>query len=128
VDHASLTDWIARYEALWRTAGTDRVGELFTAGATYSPGPFEPTRCGLAEIAELWDGERDSPDETFRMTSEVVAVERDTGVARIEVWYDDPPPRHYRDLWIVRLDPSGRCTHFEEWPTWPGMGTHPTNV
>ena len=38
------------------------------------------------------------------MTSEIVAVEGDTGVSRVEVWYDGPPPRHYRDLWIVRLD------------------------
>ena len=58
------------------------------------------------------------------MTSEIVAVEGDTGVSRVEVWYDGPPPRHYRDLWIVRLDDSGRCTHFEEWPFWPELGTH----
>ena len=126
MDHPSLTDWIARYEALWRTAGTDRLGELFTAEAAYSPGPFEPTRRGLGEIAELWEGERESHHEAFRMTADVIAVERDTGVARVEVWYDGPPARHYRDLWIVRLDGAGRCTHFEEWPTWPGMGTHPT--
>ena len=49
----------------------------------------------------------------------------DTGVARVEVWYDDPPPRHYRDLWVMRFDQAGRCTHFEEWPTWPGVGTQP---
>ena len=41
------------------------------------------------------------------MTSEIVAVEGDTGVSRVEVWYDGPPPRHYRDLWIVRLDEPG---------------------
>jgi hypothetical protein len=27
--------------------------------------------------------------------------------------------REYRDLWVVRLDQAGRCTHFEEWPFWP---------
>ena len=57
------------------------------------------------------------------MTHEIVAVEGDTGVSRVEVFYDGPPPRHYRDLWIVRLDESGRCTHFEEWPFWPEQGT-----
>ena len=79
---------------------------------------------GLDEIARLWEGERVGPDEPFRMTSEIVAVDGDTGVSRVEVWYDGPPPRHYRDLWIVRLDDSGRCTHFEEWPFWPDLGTH----
>jgi hypothetical protein len=24
-----------------------------------------------------------------------------------------------RTLWIVRLDDSGRCFDFEEWPFWP---------
>jgi len=125
VDRVQLIDWVARYERLWRTAGTDGLGELFSADATYSPGPFEPTATGLGEIAELWEDAREGPDERFRMTSEIVAVEGDTGVARVEVWYDGPPPRHYRDLWVVRLDGDGRCSHFEEWPTWPGVGTQP---
>jgi SnoaL-like protein len=124
VDRAGFADWIAAYERAWRTPGTDVLAELFAAGATYSPGPFEPTARGLDEIATLWERERKGPDEPFRMTSEIVAVEGDAGVARVEVWYDDPPPRHYRDLWVVGLDDSGRCAHFEEWPFWPGVGTH----
>jgi hypothetical protein len=53
------------------------------------------------------------------MTSEVVAVEGDTGVCRVEVAYEDPPALEYKDLWIVCLDESGRCSHFEEWPFSP---------
>ncbi|MGI8306275.1 hypothetical protein [Saccharopolyspora hattusasensis] len=26
----------------------------------------------------------------------------------------------YRDLWIVRFAPDGKCLAFEEWPFWPG--------
>jgi ketosteroid isomerase-like protein len=123
LDHSQLSEWIASYERAWRTAGTDQLGELFTADATYSAGPFEPTIRGMDEIARMWEAERKGPDEPFRMTSEIVAVEGDTGVSRMEVWYDGPPALHYRDLWIVRLDDSGRCTHFEEWPFWPELGT-----
>jgi hypothetical protein len=125
MDRAAFADWIDRYESAWRTPGTEPLGALFTGDATYSMGPFEPTRHGLEQIAELWERERKSPDEPFRMTSEVVAVEGDTGVARVEVFYDGPPPRHYRDLWIVRLDAAGRCTSFEEWPFWPERGPYP---
>jgi hypothetical protein len=125
VDRAALAAWIDRYERAWRTHGTDHLGELFSAGATYSPGPFEPTARGLGEISQLWEEERESADEVFQMRSEVVAVDGNTGVARIEVEYEGPPPRHYKDLWIVQLDADSRCTHFEEWPTWPGVGTHP---
>jgi len=128
VDRAQLAHWIDAYESAWRTPGTEVLARLFTRDATYSPGPFEPTANGLDEIATLWDAEREAPDEPFRMTSKVVAVEGDTGVSRVEVWYDGPPPRHYRDLWIVRLDEAGRCTHFEEWPFWPGLGTRPPDA
>ena len=126
MDRAALADWIAAYDRAWRTPGTGPLDQLFTADATYSPGPFEPTVSGLDPIAQFWEAERKGPEEPFRMTSEVVAVEGDTGVARVEVWYDGPPALHYRDLWIVRLDDSGRCTHFEEWPFWPELDTHAT--
>ena len=55
----------------------------------------------------------------FEMESEILAVEGDTGVARIEVRYGEPKPQIYRDLWVVTLDAEGRCTAFEEWPFWP---------
>jgi hypothetical protein len=72
----------------------------------------------------LWERERAGHDEVFRMESELVAVEGDTGVARVEVWYGDPVTRHYRDLWIVQLDAEGRCTSFEVWPFWPERGPY----
>jgi ketosteroid isomerase-like protein len=115
-----IADWVSRYERAWRTAGTDHLADLFTADATYSTAPFEDQRRGLGAIAELWDAEREGPDEAFTLESEVVAVEGDTGVVRCEVAYGEPHRRLYRDLWIIRLDDSGRCFHFEEWPFWPG--------
>ena len=124
MDRATLAAWIDAYERLWRTPGTDGLGELFAPDATYSMGPYEETQRGLPAIAELWEDERVSPDEPFRMSYEIVAVEQDTGVSRVEVAYDGPPPRHYKDLWIVRLDEGGRCARFEDWPFWPEQGTY----
>jgi len=80
----------------------------------------EPVR-GLTAIGELWERERQGADETFEMRHEIVAVDGDTGVVRIEVRYGDPRPAQYRDLWIVKLDADGRCREFEEWPYWPGQ-------
>jgi hypothetical protein len=67
----------------------------------------------------MWEAGRAGPDEVFTMASEVVAVDGDTGVARVEVRYGDPGDQHYRDLWVVRFDAGGRCIAFEEWPFWP---------
>ena len=120
--HARLSTWIDTYERAWRTPGTDWLAYLFAPEATYSMGPFEPTQQGLEAIAELWEREREGPDEVFRMAHEIVAVEGDAGVVRVEVWYGDPVTRQYRDLWIVHLNAEGLCTAFEEWPFWPEQG------
>jgi hypothetical protein len=62
------------------------------------------------------------------MISEVIAVDGDTGVARVTVHYKRAADKEgrvhrqekeYRDLWVVRLNDSGLCSHFEEWPFWP---------
>ena len=112
-------DWIDAYERAWRSSGTGALSRLFTPDASYSMGPYEEPRVGLAAIGELWEAERVGPDEDFTMSSAIVAVEGDTAVARVEVAYSQPE-RHYRDLWLMRFADDGRCSEFEEWPFWPG--------
>jgi uncharacterized protein (TIGR02246 family) len=118
MDRARLADWLARYESAWRSPGTEALAGLFTHDATYSTRPYETPHRGLEAIARMWEAERPA-GEQFEISTEIVAVEGDTGVARIEVHYHRPREQQYRDLWIVRLDDSGRCFHFEEWPFWP---------
>jgi ketosteroid isomerase-like protein len=113
-----LRDWINAYERAWRTPGTDQLNDLFADDASYTTAPFETPFRGLAAISQMWEAERDGPDEEFTMVGEPVAVEGDTGVARVEIRYG-ATGGHYRDIWIVRFDESGRCVHFEEWPFWP---------
>lgn len=119
MDRKQLSDWVGEYVRLWRTPGTDGLGALFAEDALYSMGPFERAAQGIAEIERLWEEERLGPDEDFELDSEIVAVEGDTGVVRLEVRYGPPREQLYRDLWVVRLDGEGRCTSFEEWPHWP---------
>jgi hypothetical protein len=119
MDRAKFQRWIAQYERAWRSPGTEALADLFAEEASYGTAPFEKPFVGLAAIAQLWDEEREGPDEVFSMESELIAVEGDTGVARIEVAYGDPVARRYRDLWIIRLDGEGLCREFEEWPFWP---------
>lgn len=88
--------WIATYERAWRTEGTESLGELFTEDATYRMSPYEEPATGLAAIAALWERER-------------------------EVRYLKPGGAEYRDLWIVRFAPDGRCREFEECPFFPGQ-------
>jgi len=56
------------------------------------------------------------------MTHEIVAVDGDSAVVRVEVHYGEPVSQEYRDLWVLRFDDAGRCVWFEEWPFWPKKG------
>jgi hypothetical protein len=96
VDRAGLRAWVELYERAWRTPGTELLGDLFAPEATYQTAPFEEPFRGLPAIAAMWQAGQG--DEVFTMRSQVVAVEGDTGVARVEVRYGDPVRQQYRDL------------------------------
>jgi ketosteroid isomerase-like protein len=117
MDRATVEKWISDYESVWRSPGTDRLGELFADDVSYLASPWEQPIRGLEDLATFWDMQRDGPDEEFAMTSEVVAVEGGVAVARIEVRYGNGD--RWRDIWIVRFDAARRCDHFEEWPIAP---------
>ena len=115
-----IKQWLAAYEAAWRTAGTEGLAGIFTDDASYRQSPYDPPVEGLNAIRRMWDAEREGPDEVFTIATEIVAVDGPTAVVRAEVHYGDPIRQEYRDLWIVRLGDDGRCRWFEEWPYWPG--------
>ena len=119
MDRGEVSAWLAAYERAWRAPGTSTLAGLFTDDAGYRQGPYlEPVK-GLAAIAAMWEADREGPDEVFRMASEVITVDGDTAVARVEVWYGHPVREEYRDLWVMRFASDGRCAWFEEWPFWP---------
>ncbi len=118
-----MTGWLAAYEAAWRAPGTEALAAIFAADARYLQGPYRTPLVGLPSIAHMWESERAGPDEVFEMTREIVAVEGDTAVARVEVRYGNPVDQEYRDLWIMRFAEDGRCGSFEEWPFWPAQPT-----
>jgi ketosteroid isomerase-like protein len=111
--------WVAAYEQAWRAAGVEGLRDLFTEDASYRMSPYEESAVGLTRIGELWERERQGYDEAFEITHEIVAVEGDAAVIRVEVRYGPPDGHQYRDLWIVRFAADGRCRKFEEWPFWP---------
>ncbi len=115
--------WIGGYERAWRTAGVDALAGLFSEDATYRMSPYEEPVRGLAAIGALWERERQGPEEAFTISHKVVAIEGETAVVRIEVAYGNGD--EYRDLWVVRFAPDGRCRAFEEWPYWPGQPLAP---
>jgi ketosteroid isomerase-like protein len=119
LDRNQLALWIAAYEAAWRSEGTEALPRLFSPEASYSTGPYKRPHLGIESISKMWEAERSSHEETFKLHSEILAVEGDTGIVRVAVHYEEPRQQEYRNLWVIRLDEEGRCVHFEEWPFWP---------
>jgi hypothetical protein len=118
MNKADAAAWIDAYVETWRTPGTDGLSRIFTEDATYRVSPWKKPNKGLEEIASLWDHARVSADEKFSLDREITAVDGDVAVAKIEVNYLHPF-RRWRDLWIMRFAPDGRCSSFEEWPFSP---------
>jgi uncharacterized protein (TIGR02246 family) len=121
VTRQDVDRWIEGYERAWRSPGTEALAELFEPDATYAPSPYHEPVAGLDAIAAFWERARTGPDEGFEMSSELVALEGDVAVVRVEVHYRDPVEREYRDVWVIRFGAGGRCKAFEEWPFWPGQ-------
>lgn len=116
-----VADWIAAYERAWRAPGTAALAGVFTEDAVYRQSPYTGPVTGLPAIGRMWEAERDGPAEVFRLAADIVAVDREVAVIRAGVWYGDPVTQEYRDLWVARFAPDGRCAWFEEWPFWPGQ-------
>lgn len=117
MDQQAVEDWVAAYEALWRAPGTEMLAEIFAPEVVYLTSPWARPTHGLQAVADLWEAERDGPDEEFTMTSRVLAVDGATAVVRAEVDYGDGT--RWRDLWVLSFDSEGRCASFEEWPVAP---------
>jgi len=115
MDRRRVERWLAAYDKAWRTPGTALLSELFAPEVEYLPSPWTEAVVGLDALAEFWEAERHGADEEFSMHADVVAVEMETAVVRVDVEYASPP-RRWRDLWLVMFALSGRCTRFEEWP------------
>jgi hypothetical protein len=53
IDRATVSRWLAGYEAAWRAPGTAGLAGLFTSDATYLQSPYEQPVTGLDAITRM---------------------------------------------------------------------------
>lgn len=108
-----LTEWVEAYVRAWESNDPEEIAALFTDEALYYTEPHaEPWR-GRAEIVERWLERKDEPGQaTF--TWRPLAQTSDVSILVGTTAYREPP-RTYSNLWVVRLEPDGRCREFTEW-------------
>jgi ketosteroid isomerase-like protein len=120
-DRSSVARWVEGYERAWRTPGVAGLSALFTEDVSYLPSPWAAPIEGLDRLSRFWDDERAGADEEFVLAAEVVAVDGEVAVVRVQLDYADDEVRQWRDLWVIRFAADGRCRAFEEWPFAPGQ-------
>jgi hypothetical protein len=106
-----LGEWVEAYRRAWESNAPPEIGALFTDDALYYTEPHaEPWR-GRAGIVEGWLARRDEPgDATFEWQPLVETDE--LGVVTASTTYSTVS---YRNLWVIRFGPDGRCSEFTEW-------------
>lgn len=113
MDSSTVTAWVDQYVRAWNSNDPAEIGALFTDDASYFTGPFDAPWVGRDVIVREWLKRQDAlGSTTFRY--ELLATTVETGVVRGWTLYHDPPTE-FSNIWLVRLDPDGRCREFTEW-------------
>lgn len=109
-----LASWIDGYLRAWNSNDPDDIASLFTVDAEYRTEPYADPVTGRDAIVAYWLANSDEPGRTT-FTWKPVVVTQDIAVVEGTTDYRDDPPRTYSNLWVIRLDETGRCTSFTEW-------------
>ena len=112
MDHATFQGWLDRYIAAWRSGDPAEIGDLFSADARYSYGPYQDPVVGREAIVASWTDEPDAPG-SWEADYRPMVIAGDAAVATGESRYADG--RTYSNVFACRFDGDGRCTDFREW-------------
>ncbi len=114
-----LRRWVHGYLLAWLTNDPAHVAPLFAEDARYLTGARKEPWVGRDAIVANWLEFRDEPGNATFVT-EHLSFADGLGCVEASTVYVDPPTV-YRNVWLVHLDPEGRCTDFTEW--WAERGT-----
>ena len=110
---ATIETWVKGYIKAWASNAPEEIGGLFTEEAEYFTAPYRKPWKGRAAIVQEWIDRRDTPN-TYEFRYEVLVEARSPVIVRGWTRYHNPE-RNYSNLWVIRLDPSGKCKEFVEW-------------
>jgi uncharacterized protein (TIGR02246 family) len=101
------------YRQAWNSNDPHDIGGLFAEDARYYTEPFSDPWRGRRAIVNNWLARKDEPGQN-QFVWHLLAVTDDVAVVQGTTTYATPPSA-YSNLWLIRLDETGRCTEFTEW-------------
>ena len=125
VSQETVQRWLDAYVAAWKSYDPQEIADLFTVDAIYHRNPKSSSARGRQAIVEFWLDEKhhDVPG-SYEGTYEPVSIEGNLAVAYGKTEFFDAEgalDTEYRNTWLLRFAPDGRCSEFHESYTWaPG--------
>ena len=117
LDRDQVQAWLNRYIAAWRANEEELIRALFTDDVHYRYQPYgEGHPTGLDALVESWLENPDPPD-SWEAEYEPYAVDGDFAVATGWSHYrstESAPERTYRNVFLMRFAPDGRCAEFTD--------------
>lgn len=118
LDREQVQAWLDRYTEAWRANERALIEALFTDDVVYRYRPYgeRHSSTGLGALVHDWLENPDPPD-SWEAKYEPFAVGGDravaTGYSRYLATGDDPE-RVYRNVFLMRFVPDGRCAEFTD--------------
>jgi ketosteroid isomerase-like protein len=113
-----LDDWMESYVEAWASNDPAMIAALFTPDAVYDPQTADGERHGIDEIIEFWLGKEDQEDnwdeDNWDFEWLPLVENEELAVITGATTYIDPPMT-FRNLFVIRFAPDGRCRDFTEW-------------
>jgi ketosteroid isomerase-like protein len=107
----AVTAWIAAYRKAWESSDPGDIRDLFADDAAYFAEPYAKPWVGREAIVAGWLDRRDDPGTTA-FTWQPVIITDELAVIEATTTY---PDRVFRNMWILRLEETGRARQFTEW-------------
>ena len=107
----AFSGWLTAFGDAWEAGDASRLSPLFTVGASFAPDPFGDVIRGrrtlvthFGELFGKWPG--------ASFSAQVLGVGDTYGVAH---WRVSSAERALDGVWVLALDPRGRCESLRQW-------------
>ena len=101
------------YVAAWSSNEAGHIAALFTPDAVYDPQTADGEWHGVEEIVAHWQEIGDDEDNWDFEWQPLVETD-ELAIVTCRTRYVEPPTS-YRNLFVIRFAPDGRCHDFTDW-------------
>ena len=107
----AFSRWLTAFGDAWEAGDAAALDPLFAVGATLAPDPFAELVRGRRAIAAHF-GAQFAEWQGSSFAAQVLGAGDTYGVAH---WRVSSSDQALDGVWIVALDPRGRCTSLRQW-------------